>query len=266
MILDICIEMKVNNRHKKYYIDKGYNIKKDNLVTIKIEDLLKNSNVKINVKCDVCENIKKLSYHKYNKNIKYYNYYSCSNKCAVEKNKKTFYEKYGNDTNKIVEKIKETKLKKYGNENYNNIEKTKQTCLLKYGTENYFASEEFLNKNSIDNLSDWKKYKILVRKYTRRNKNKLFNQWNGYDYYDNEFIKNNLNLSHLDKKYPTIDHKISVYEGFIKNKSPEEIGDLSNLCITKRYINSSKGKTNYLSFSTSTSSNSTSEVFPESEV
>lgn len=40
--------------------------------------------------------------------------------------------------------------------------------------------------------------------------------------------------------YPTIDHKISVYYGFINNISPEEIGDISNLCITKRWINSTK--------------------------
>ena len=37
-----------------------------------------------------------------------------------------------------------------------------------------------------------------------------------------------------------IDHKISIFHGFINNIDPILISDISNLCITKRYINSSK--------------------------
>ena len=49
-----------------------------------------------------------------------------------------------------------------------------------------------------------------------------------------------------DKSYPTIDHKISVFNGFINNISPEEISQLENLCITKRTNNSKKNSNNIL--------------------
>ncbi len=42
--------------------------------------------------------------------------------------------------------------------------------------------------------------------------------------------------------YPSIDHKISLFYGFENNMNPEEIGSIDNLCITKRYINSIKGR------------------------
>ena len=48
----------------------------------------------------------------------------------------------------------------------------------------------------------------------------------------------------LDKQYPTIDHKTSILYGFLNKILPSEIGNIDNLCITKRSINSSKyGKT-----------------------
>ncbi len=257
MILDSFITMRVNNRHKKFYIEKGYDIKKHNIISIKIEDLLLNSNIKINVKCDICGTEKLLSYIKYNKNIKKYNYYSCSNKCAYDKNKKTYIDKYGTENPSqnidILNKIKKTKLERYGDENYNNLEKIKKTCVERYGADTYFLSDNFL-KDKVINIDNFKQYKIDVRRYTRRNKKELFQIWNGFDFYDNEYIKNNLTLKHLDKNYPSIDHKISVYEGFKKDKSPEEIGDLSNLCITKRCLNSKKGKIDYLIFSSTISS------------
>ena len=83
-------------------------------------------------------------------------------------------------------------------------------------------------------------YRKLVRRYTKRNKNKLYENWDGYDFYDNEYIKEYLNISHIDNKYPTIDHRVSIYYGFLNNISPQEISDLNNLCITKRGLNSKK--------------------------
>ena len=68
----------------------------------------------------------------------------------------------------------------------------------------------------------------------------LFDIWDGYDYYDKEYIKNNLQLSYMNCNYPTVDHKVSVFYGF-NNKIPaEDIAKIDNLCITKRIINSLK--------------------------
>ena len=83
-------------------------------------------------------------------------------------------------------------------------------------------------------------YKRKVRNITYKFKKKLFNNWNGYDYYDSQYIKDNSSLVPTDRLYPTIDHKISILYGFLNKVSPEEIGDITNLCITKKCINSMK--------------------------
>jgi hypothetical protein len=67
------------------------------LIKIPIDKLWISSNIKINVKCDICQNIKYINFSMYNKNIKKYNIYTCSNKCAVFKNKKTCLDKYGDE-------------------------------------------------------------------------------------------------------------------------------------------------------------------------
>lgn len=86
----------------------------------------------------------------------------------------------------------------------------------------------------------FQEYKLTVRRLTQRVKKLLLENWNGYDYYDNEYIRENYKLKPNDNNYPTIDHKKSVFWGFMNGIPTEEIGDISNLCITKRYINSSK--------------------------
>ena len=57
-------------------------------------------------------------------------------------------------------------------------------------------------------------------------------------------IHNNLLLDPNNKKYPTIDHKTSKSYGFLNNISPNVIGHINNLCITKRSINSNKNTKN----------------------
>ena len=124
----------------------------------------------------------------------------------------------------------------------------KNTCFKKFGSPNYNSSKLAKNKR-IENKSqvpdelktEFELYTKKVRNKTNRVKKKLFESWNGIDYYDNEYIRQNLVLENHNKRYPTIDQKISIYYGFINNIDPEIIGDLENLCITKRSINSSKG-------------------------
>jgi hypothetical protein len=195
------------------------------------------------------------------------------------KSKETLIEKYGVDsyskTDKfknilmmkkaiIVNKIKQSFLEKYGVDSYfktdefknmQDFEKNdiirKRTCLEKYGVDNVSKvldiHDKILNtkiKNGYiipeELLSEWDLYKKSVRKITNRFKKELYENWNGSDYYDNELIKGYLSYSHTHRFYPTIDHKISVYFGFMNSIPPEEIGNINNLCITKRYINSMK--------------------------
>lgn len=136
-------------------------------------------------------------------------------------------------------------------------ERIRKTSLEKYGTEYYFQSKEFLendefklkakntrikNGHIVDdiNLEPFLLYKRDCRRVTYRFKKILFENWDGYDYYDNEYIKDNLNLNNTNPSYPTIDHKTSILHGFINGIDVEVIGNINNLCITKRSINCSK--------------------------
>jgi len=167
----------------------------------------------------------------------------------LEKIKKTFLEKYGVDNVLNLDRIKQ-KIKM---DRHNIDELRKDTCLFKYGVDNVSKNKDIQNKIKQtkelkgliipdSQLSLWELYKKDVRNITKRNKKMLYENWNGYDYYDGEFIKGYLSNSHIHKFYPTMDHKISVYYGFINSIDPNFIGSIENLCITKRFINSIKSK------------------------
>ena len=212
MILTKEIKIELTNFNYHNYERLGYDTKEKSFIFLDINDLGKGSMQRINVKCDICSNEKYIGYRKYLKNISKYNIYCCSNKCAMFKNKLTNLDLYGIEhqcqSKEVVDKILKTKINKG------------------------LISESF---------SDLSGYTKLVSKLTKRVKKDLFNTWDGYDYYDREYINDNLNLNCNDRLYPSIDHKISVLYGYLNNIDYKIISDISNLCITKRTNNSSKG-------------------------
>jgi len=160
----------------------------------------------------------------------------------------------------FILKSEETKLLKYGDINYNNPNKRMNTLIMNHGVTNPMFLKKFVIKVkntkikngfiiSDDMISEFLLYKRNVNRITRSNKNELYKNWNGLDHYDGEYIKNNTILNPMDRKYPTIDHKMSIYNGFLDKIDYNIIGNLNNLCITKKYLNSKKGKkTNYFDF------------------
>ena len=130
-------------------------------------------------------------------------------------------------------------------------DKTKSTCLERYNVEYITQYKNVIEKSrntkltnnrtlyDIDKLINYRKRVIGL---TAKNKNNLFKNWNGYDYYDNEYIIEYRQLKYSDSNYPTVDHKISIYYGFINNIEPEIIANINNLCITKNKINIQKSK------------------------
>jgi hypothetical protein len=134
----------------------------------------------------------------------------------LDKQKLTNIDKYGCENvfqnNEIKEKIKEYYLENYGVDHYSKTEeykdKYKQTMFEKYGVEHYTKTDEFrkyfsennpmYNEKSILKLketrilkklqvpdsekSDYKLYKTKVNNITRKNKRKLFENWNGNDH------------------------------------------------------------------------------------
>lgn len=169
-------------------------------------------------------------------------------------------EKYGvhhhMKSKKFIKEFKENNIRKFGVDNVSKLdyikERKKETFNKNYGIDHIFSSNDikgyFFEKKygynpyiPKEEKNNFQVYKDEVWKLTYRVKKKLIDNWNGYDYYDNELIKDNYNLHHNDNNYPSIDHKISIYYGFINKIDPSIIGDISNLCITKRSINKRKG-------------------------
>lgn len=176
-----------------------------------------------------------------------------------EKSKKTFNEKYGvnhqMEIKEVKDKIKKTCLERYGVDHPSKSEEIKkrtiENTIKKYGVEYTLKlpGEQLRRKitrikngNQIpDNmLTEYEFYRKCVDNISDRLKPELLKIWNGYDYYDNEYIKENYLLTPNDSNYPTIDHKTSILYGFLNNIQPEEISEIENLCITKKAINSSK--------------------------
>lgn len=272
MILDKFISIKPSNKNRSYYLYKGYDVSND--INVKIEDLPTFSHYKINVKCDVCGKEKELIYHKYMKNTKMNTiHYSCSQKCSVSKILKTFNENYGCVSSQHPDvKLKQsnTNIKIYGGKSPQCDREIKQksydSMIEKYGhkhaLQNELSINKFMskinettsktNKTKIErgimvdynNYNSFKEYRNLVNIETRKNRKELFLNWDGYDFYDNQYIRENYNLDFKDKSYPSIDHKISVLFGFKNKIDPYEIGKLENLCITTRSNNSIKHSKN----------------------
>ena len=217
-LINNLIKVNISYRNITHYRKIGYSPVLNKDLEIKITDLPSVSHVKVDVCCSLCKRTNKIQYCKYLQNIRNYGFYGCRN-CSREKFKMTYIESGGgNWINKNDSKfLKALKLKSSVS-----IEKSES----KYCDSN--ISDEYLL------------YRNECRRITNKSIKNLFENWNGLDYYDGENISNYLNLSHSHKNYPTIDHKISIYYGFINKISAIDIGDIDNLVITKRSINSSK--------------------------
>lgn len=88
---------------------------------------------------------------------------------------------------------------------------------------------------------DWKRFYKKCDALTRAMRVKMLEEWDGYDYYDGEYIKPYLELSVHHKNYPTLDHKYPRSKAFQDGLTPYEITIKENLVWTKRTNNSKKG-------------------------
>jgi hypothetical protein len=95
------------------------------------------------------------------------------------------------------------------------------------------------NGNIIENF-DWKQYWKRCDWLTRKIRKQMLETWDGYDYIDGEYIKDNLNLHFSDKNYPTLDHVKPRSQCFKEGLSPYEATNPENLKWTKRINNSKK--------------------------
>jgi hypothetical protein len=250
--LDYYCCKKCSIEKQKIILQEKYGV--DNI--LKLKEIREKSKLTIMTKYGV-DNISKSIIIKNKKKetcLKNYNVeYPSQSQQIIEKMKTTNLEKYNvnhySKTDECKEKMKTTNLERYGVEHYTKTdeckEKMKTTNLERYGVEFYSMCNTYKNIRCNKDKSQYDNYRLSVDRLSKKNIIIIFENWDGYDYYDNEYIKENFNLNPNHKNYPTIDHKISVHYGFINNISIEEISKLSNLCVTKRTINSSKNKNNY---------------------
>ena len=169
MIKENKVEIKITSRNKKYFLEKGYDVKCNNFYKVNINDLSKNSKQKITAICDICNKEYIITYHKYITNYNRYNFYSCK-KCSNIKREMTSIKNWGvnnyKKTEECNEKIKKTNLEKYGVEYHLSSKyirnKIKKTNLEKYGVEHFSKTEQFYEKT----YNRWKKEILLkLNKY-----------------------------------------------------------------------------------------------------
>lgn len=156
------------------------------------------------------------------------------------------FKKYGAEYSYLVpyirNKIQNTNLEKYGHispfGNKDIQSKIKSNVIYKY------IDKKWLFNGDLYLVNEFNIYRRKVRYETDLVRRQLFENWDGFDYYDGEYIKDNLNLNNNDNSYPSIDHKISCFYGFINGLETSYISNINNLCITKRIINSRKSQLN----------------------
>lgn len=177
--------------------------------------------------------------------------------------KESLKEKYGVEHPMFLEqtkdKIKETCLEKYGETSYSKtkdyIKKTKETCLEKYGVDSECKTESGQLKRKLtrikkgfqipdDKVEEYRKYRLQVNRILQRNKKYILENWDGLDYYDGEYIRENFKLNPNDRLFPHFDHKISVAYGFKNKIDYKIIGSIENICITKQCLNGLKKEMN----------------------
>lgn len=259
MIITKTVKILVNNRSVKHYRELGYVFEKGGIeLEVKVEHLPKRTSTRIDVQCDLCGSEHNLSMQKYTMNVERHNFYSCK-ACNNEALKLSCLDKYGVDnvakSEEIQQKKIETSLERYGVPYHITSdqvrEKTIETMNERYGGHwmkldefKYKGTDKMINtrvKNGTytdpDKLDEWDLYRRRVKSLTKRNRPKLLEEWDGLDYYDGEYIKDNFELEHINRDFPTLDHKTSVYYGFMNGIDPEIISHIDNLCFTKRYIN-----------------------------
>jgi hypothetical protein len=153
MVLTTMISVKIVSANINHYLKLGYSVNIGQSILVKYIDLPKNSNIEIEVKCDICSTIKKSSNNAYNRylskspDMKY----RC-NKCNVELKRHTNLVKYGDKNYTNRNKYMNTLFERYGG-HYNKLiefkDKIKFTCISKYGV--YHPMKNKLIKNKQQN-------------------------------------------------------------------------------------------------------------------
>ncbi|KFZ25801.1 MAG: hypothetical protein KQ78_02006 [Candidatus Izimaplasma bacterium HR2] len=184
------------------------------------------------------------------------------NKSETEKSEHIRKIKESMDYDNISKKRSKTMLKWNATKKQDYIKKLKKSWQIKSDeelNEKYRKQKEtnISNGNWIpDKIKDeFYAYKLNVRQETRKWIKLLFSEWTGLDYYTKEklitteeFVTLYDKHPNSNKLQPTIDHMISIHEGFLDNIDYKIIGNIKNLCVCSRKNNSKKRNENIKNF------------------
>ena len=156
----------------------------------------------------------------------------------------------------IQHKIRQSAIERYSDPSF--LLKCKLLLCNKYGVDNisklHWVKNKVRDTNELSGrwlplhlVSDFTRYRRLCTVETNRHKSKLFDTWDGTCFYEHKKLLTDSALCH-DPMYRTIDHKISIFNGFISSTDPTIIGAYENLCICSLHINSKKGRQNIKDF------------------
>jgi hypothetical protein len=249
MLLDKEIVIEINPKNDRTYYKLGYydinsiDITQLLFINIKIEDLNHTSKEYVNVKCDICGDEKKIQYYNYWKNIKKHGIYTCNQKCAQIKNKKTNLKRYNTESilgdKGFIEKGKQTLIERYGVDNAmkneNIKEKSKKTLKERYGVEVPMKNIDIKNKQQQTMKERYgKKHALQVDEFlsksVEKQKNKSeeekfqINKKREITTLKNYGVNNIANSSYLNnKKFKKLKAKYSDYNILSSNKKEIEI-------------------------------------------
>jgi hypothetical protein len=263
MIINNKVEIIGNSRNLRHFRERGYTLNVGEKILVDVEDLSSSSTFKVDVKCTICKEEKKITWSAYYKQTNGdENEYYCINCCLI-KRIETNKQRYGGNSptcsNEIVNKIKSTNQERYGNNSSlhgsrqhitdeiffkkygertasNNEDvkaKMKNTFLERYGVDSALKHPDFLEKMKNTNFERWgvdnvSKSETVINKIRDTNLEKYGKEW----YYQTEEFKNKSKKTNLERygseKYAdSIAHKISVINNRINNYPEIEIVDYS---------------------------------------
>ena len=252
MILTKEVTVRIMYRNIEHFRSLGYEVQNGDIITVSIEHISPQSNIKIEVKCDYCGNIKTIKYQNYVFNTNFgERKYACCTKCAESKNIETNLKKYGvkypQQNKEIRNKSMETNIKKYGTPNVSQSEyfkqKYKETMNEKYGVDNGFQLEEIKEKSKQTMIE---KYGVEYNMQREEMKDKYLNGDKNNFYIDgrHEFYEDNWTSNsearRVRVKVFRRDNKtcqccglkkrdINAHHLFSRNTHPELIYEESNL-------------------------------------
>ncbi len=234
MIKNEYVEVTAIGNSIRYLKELGFDFKYKDIILVNISNLPKNSNIKVDVCCDMCGKEKQITFQKYCKNTKNLTIeYACSRMCASNKIKNTNLEKYGFENPiknaEVINKSKKTCLNRYGTENAFESdvvkEKIKQTNLEKYGTENVFESDEIKEKIKKTNLVKYGCESVLSCEEIR-NKSKItiYEKYNVDYITQSSEIKDKIKKTNLEKYGSEYVSKLNFFKDKTKATNFERYG------------------------------------------